>query len=323
MKQKEKYYSDQFIAQWVSGVLSADQRSEFETWLKSHPEERDFFEEIELLWNNSEKIKIKKGLSQEERWDRISKELSMQPESEQKTFTYSTFWRFASIAAVLLIMIGYYFWQAGRGMVEIKSPRGIHQLVRLSDGSQVTLNAESRIEYDRNKWDKKREIILSGEAFFEVMKGKEFIVKSGFVITRVLGTEFNIRSGEEQVEVACLSGKVEIASDQRDHVPVILTPGYASMVVYDSIPKDPYRFDHDQTLGWMKGEFYFNSTPLEEVFSELEKQFNVKVQLKEEIGDQLFTGVVREGDIHSALDKICLSAGLRYSISGNSEIVIY
>jgi transmembrane sensor len=323
MKKKEKYYSDQFIAQLVSGMLSADQRSEFETWLKTHPEERDYFEEIESLWNNSEKIKIKKGLSQEERWDRISKELFMQPGSEQKRFTYSTFWRFASIAAVLLIMTGYYFWQAGRGMVEIQSPRGIHQLVRLPDGSQATLNAGSRIEYDRNKWDKKRVIILSGEAFFKVMKGKEFIVKSGFVITRVLGTEFNVRSGEDEVEVACLSGKVEIASDQRDHMPLILTPGYASMVIYDSIPKEPYRFDQDRLLGWIKGEFHFNGVPLEEVFFELEKQFNVKVRLKEEIGDQLFTGVVRKGDIHIVLDKICLSAGLRYSISGNSEIVIY
>ncbi|MFQ5771306.1 MAG: FecR family protein, partial [bacterium] len=117
-------------------------------------------------------------------------------------------------------------------------------MVSLPDNSEVNLNAESSIKYPPKSWAKQREVILTGEAFFKVAEvGTPFSVRSGFVVTSVLGTSFNVRARGIQVEVACVTGKVSVKSLQKAYEPVILSPGLASLVQQDSAPAQPYPFD--------------------------------------------------------------------------------
>ncbi len=58
---KERYHSDSFISNWVSGNLTTEERDEFALWLQEHPEEQPYFEEIESLWHLTDGLNISQG----------------------------------------------------------------------------------------------------------------------------------------------------------------------------------------------------------------------------------------------------------------------
>ena len=104
---------------------------------------------------------------------------------------------------------------------------------------------------------------------------------------------------------------------------VTLAPGLATRVTKANLPAQPYLFNTRQTTGWLAGEFHFRETPLAEVFREIERQFKVRVLPETIISGLQFTGRFTNGNMNEALDIICLSSGLSYSIKPDSTILIY
>lgn len=138
----------------------------------------------------------------------------------------------------------------------------------------------------------------------------------------MLGTSFNIKARGNQVEVACVTGKVSVKSNQIDHEPVILLAGLASTVEQKSVPSQPYEFDINQKIGWTRGEFYFHTVPLNEVFAEIARQFNTNIIVKANIENLSFTGRVELSEINVALEIVCLSSGLNYRRVNQSTYII-
>lgn len=320
MKNKIKYEEDRFLASWVAGELSSDEEKEFRLWLQSNPQKKSFFEEIRFVWQKSGTIDIQNRLTEEERWSAVSKRVFPQAKVGKAT----VFARIAvSAAAVILILLAAYFWSMNGQMVAEYAPAGVHKTLFLPDSSRVILNAKSSIRYTLKNWQSKREVSLTGEAFFKVKPGSEFIVNSDFAIVRVLGTWFNVKARGEKVVVACVKGKVSVTSALKKHKPAVLTANYASVVTRDTAPEPPFSFNKQQVTGWLTREFIFTSAPLEEVFEEMERQFNCKIKLKAKMGTRLFTGKLDGRSIEQSLDMICLSAGLQYSLFKDSTFVVY
>src|SRR5690606_4696634 len=98
----------------------------------------------------------------------------------------------------------------GSGVVSIATKNGEIRQVQLPDGSTVTLNAASTIEYNSLTWFLRRKISLNGEAFFKVLKGPSFSVGAGKASVEVLGTSFNVKQRNDIVSVACFTGKVTV-----------------------------------------------------------------------------------------------------------------
>ena len=103
-----------------------------------------------------------------------------------------------------------------------KTAFGEQKIIELPDGSQVTMNSKSLIEFNPDSWESNRILKLSGEAYFKVNKGSQFTfnTKNGNVI--VLGTEFNVNSLDNYFEVICYEGKVKVEKNTKEY---ILTPG--------------------------------------------------------------------------------------------------
>jgi len=220
-------------------------------------------------------------------------------------------------------MIGSYVWWSIGQVVTITARRGEKTVTLLPDGSEVTLNAESTLRYNKRTWSEKRAVQFDGEGFFKVEPGAPFTVKSNFVTTEVLGTSFNLKARGNKVEVACVTGKVSVASNQFAHEPVILTSGLETIVIKDSPPAAPKEFNIEEKMGWLSGVLYFQSIPLTEVFAELERQAGVQIQVETNIENLTFTGRIETSDIKNAFGVICLSSGLSYSSEGDSIFVIY
>ena len=160
-------------------------------------------------------------------------------------------------------------------------PRGETFKVVLSDGTEVLLNSDSRLSYPTVFKGKERVVSLEGEAYFNVTKNTEhpFIVKSGNVQVRVLGTEFNMCSyTPDNVRVTLIEGKVAV-SDTCGLQTVEMKPGQSAQLVSDgTFAVD--EVDTETFLYWKEGFFYFDDVALVDMMKEIGKWYNIDIEFR-------------------------------------------
>lgn len=160
---------------------------------------------------------------------------------------------------------------------KIVIPRGKTFKLVLSDSTEVWLNADSKLVYPTEFVENERSVFLQGEAYFKVAKGtKPFIVKTDYLQTQVLGTEFNIRTySPEDVHVTLVKGKVRVSSLDNFSV-VNLTPGKdASISPSGKIKLNDV--NSDSFTYWKDGYFYFDQLPLLDIMKSIGKWYNLNV----------------------------------------------
>ncbi|CAN0378588.1 unnamed protein product, partial [Ectocarpus sp. 4 AP-2014] len=117
------------------------------------------------------------------------------------------------IAAVVVIGFGLYFALLNEDLTKINTLVAETTNFSLPDNSEITVNADSKIAYNKEKWNKNRKLSLDGEAFFKVAKGAKFEVKTDIGTVTVLGTRFNVKQRGKLLEVQCFEGLVNVTID--------------------------------------------------------------------------------------------------------------
>lgn len=150
--------------------------------------------------------------------------------------------------------------------------------IKLPDGSIVTLGAKSRIRYSNAS--SRREILLNGEAFFEVVKdpAKPFVVVTRDVETKVLGTSFKIAAfANRPIEVALVTGKVLVRRNNEgdDGSLAAMLPG--DRVVWHNNRLIKSRIDPQTVSAWKSELLVFKKQPLKNIMETLSSQYKVKV----------------------------------------------
>ncbi|HAA14500.1 MAG TPA: iron dicitrate transport regulator FecR [Cytophagales bacterium] len=158
----------------------------------------------------------------------------------------------------------------------------------LPDGSKVTLNADSQIQYRPYWWWRKRTVELSGEAFFEAESGSTFSIHSVQGSTAVLGTSFNIYARQDIYEVYCASGVVSVSVNQ--HLPTdTLHPGMMLQSLNASLQRQT--LSNDEPLAWLQHRFHAVGLPLPRVLAELERTYNIQIDVDTDwAAQQLYSG---------------------------------
>ncbi len=166
-------------------------------------------------------------------------------------------------------------------MHRLRIPRGETFKVVLSDGTEVLLNADSRLTYPVVFKGKERVVLLEGEAYFKVAKdtGHPFIVRSGGLRICVLGTEFNVCYYDaEHASVTLIEGKV-VVSDTCGVQTVEMVPGQNTRLrpdgtfAVENVDLDPYIY-------WKEGYFYFDNVALADMMKEIGRWYNVDVEFR-------------------------------------------
>ena len=147
------------------------------------------------------------------------------------------------------------------GMTTVYVPRGMQKRLELPDGTCVTLNAESQLTYETSQFGQnERKVILQGEALFDVAKDslRPFIVQSGKLSTKALGTVFNVKDySTEEMKITLLSGSLNQQELRTVKIP-----------------------QTEDITSWAEGNFYFDNQTLVEILCELGRWYNVSVIFK-------------------------------------------
>lgn len=219
---------------------------------------------------------------------------------------------------LLLFLLTNQFVMVDEKPFSMTTDYGSRSEVVLPDGSNVKLNAGSRITYQHKKKENIREVIFEGEGFFEVSKNDDlFVVKTtGGIEVEVLGTTFNLTAyaDEPDIQVSLIEGKVQFHTNNRK---LVMKPGQIAIAHKSTNEIRLQEGVLSHSYGWLNKRLYLDNLSLSETCKILERWYDVKISLKEGIGNEIhYTGVLQEENITGILDALCRLSEINYQISG-------
>lgn len=295
---------EHYLAKWLNGELS--------------PEELQEFKKSEAYASYAKIIEASNKL-EAPAFDANAAFAQIKTKTQQqktKVIPLKPMRAFLRIAAVLAIVFTTYWFVISRDTQVVTQMAQQTQIV-LPDASQINLNADSRVAFNKRNWNDEREVSLEGEAFFEVAKGKKFDVATSQGIVSVLGTEFNIKSRANYFQVTCFEGLVSVTYKETT---VKLPAGKSFLVIDNTII--PTQVTQQHTPTWLHNESTFKSIPLRYVLNELERQYNISVEAKDIDTNQLFTGSFANNNLSLALQSISNPLQVAFTVADN-KVVLY
>lgn len=211
---------------------------------------------------------------------------------------------------------------AGSSDVVVSTSRGETRQIVLPDGSTLQVNAGTELRYPAQFAGRERKVLLiRGEAYFQVVAdaARPFVVVSGGLRTKVLGTSFDIRaySEEKSVRVAVVSGKVEVAGKSVQ----VLEKGM--LVRADTSGLVTERFDgEEEVAAWKSGGLYFKDASFEQIAFEVANKYNVRLVNKSRKLTWSYTGLFRSESLQEVVETMCQTENLHYKFD-NGELVIF
>lgn len=256
----------------------------------------------------------------DEDWQKVRKRMA-----KNKTIRLHPFWRTAA-AVILLLGVGFItqkYLAPSPDMIAVLSGEQMKEVL-LPDGSIVTLNKQAELIYPEKFKHRKRELQLSGEAFFNVESKPEkpFIVYvEQKALVRVLGTSFNIRpdQADETISVQVMEGKVSFSSSAEGSDEIILlkdqqaTLSEGSILRVDTVDRN--------FISWITGRLIFVHETIGEVIKQVQEHYEIEIVLDKSVPENLtFTSTLDKQNLESVLDEISMVLGLDYHYE-NEKVV--
>ncbi len=330
MTKKEKI---RIILRQLNERANEHEKNKFSNWLLQDPDNLDLYIEIKNIWD----APLSKRLNFDDTRAKIK--LNKAIKKERRKIQLHTYSRAIAAASILLIVVATFTYQHLKVPQQVDpqektihfitkhSELGEQLRITLPDASVVQLNAGSSIRFPEKFDTDKRQITLSGEAFFEVTKdpNRPFEVKTNNVTTTVLGTSFNIKAFEhEQATVTVATGKVEVETKNGASTDkLLLLPNQQAVYNKKENHFKMEEVDSQHYFAWTSGTIRFNNDPLEEVVKILERWYNVKIQLDRHIKKSMrIQGSYTDKKLYTILDGLGYIYNLDCHYTNNNTIVI-
>jgi ferric-dicitrate binding protein FerR (iron transport regulator) len=224
---------------------------------------------------------------------------------------------FQAAAALILLLVGFYSVSTFLSNEKMITGNASQTSLTLPDGSLVSLNSGSKLVWNEKKFNKNRLVTLSGEAYFEIKKGGEFIIKTENGNVQILGTQLNVFSREKEFWVSCLTGKVGVEAKNSSQ---ILLPGEMAELTSQGLEKRVVT-EVNQSAAWKEGVFYFDDKPLVSIFDEIERQFDVSIQFEGDTKRSITVSFTNK-KLEETLDVVCIPMGLKYEVDNKNNVRI-
>ncbi len=314
--QNDLIENDSFI-RWVRSEFQEDDE-QWSVFIDKHP---DNFEDINAAISFIRKLEFKEDSTFNEKkvWDKIvfTAGLDMVKSNDNVRTIFPDRFRIVAllVAACFLLLV---VFRMGISSEKEINTKVAHQMTEsLPDGSNIIINAESKVRYNPSTWKEARTVNLEGTAFFKVEKGSKFVVKTQIGEVTVLGTSFSVTCRKDNFEVICKTGRVAVKSNSNSISDVILKAGDRVVFLEGKLIFDPETNMDKNNISWLDGVYTFEEQPLSVVIGELERQFDMKVSMPSDLQTISYTGFFRNSNLDAAIKSVTWPLGLRYKIDGN------
>lgn len=279
------------ITRVLSGEADDTDHSHLETWLSLSAENHEIFEQYKAVWNIQCPDIRSANIDKPAAWDKINEQIIQQEKSSPKKQSFQrAIFATTSMAALILLFIGVFtLFKNNQSNVEFVhyTAADAFSNLQLPDGSMVSLKQTSTLNYAEDFKGDERNLLLSGEAYFEVAHDPEkpFIVQTNEAVIKVLGTSFNIRHNEvaNSIEVAVVEGKVSLRYKQMPGNELILHAGDFGTLDLKTTLLNKYPIKDYNFMAWKTGVLEFDETELTEVLNVLENTYNLDVTSQKEL----------------------------------------
>jgi transmembrane sensor len=356
------------IYKFLARSASEEENEKLTEWLTESNENRLYYFTIKRIWLEGKEIPDKIKMT-DASWDRLKLRTFIQSSRKiRDNYKPHINIRKLSVAATILILIGISSFfgiklkslsEYQKTTHEITVPLGSRTNITLPDGTNVWLNADSKLTYTSDFGLRNRDVSLSGEAYFDVRhQGNSFFsVNTRDVNIKVLGTQFNVKSypDEEVTETTIVSGKVEVNVTEAGITarPVLLTQN--QRITYSRtegrlVTRPVETFDHEivvvdtlevavkelvqkpslqisqisspeEYTSWKDGKLVFRAETLKSLAPKLERFYNVNISFENDsVKDLSYTGTLDEVTIEEVLRAIAAASKINYDIDKNNVI---
>lgn len=270
-----------------------------------------------------DRLVMQKGIEVEKNWHQLHARMHHHKQKSQLLI-----W-IRNIAAILLFPLlglsAYLYYQTNTlkskpaGLLETTTAYGVRTKITLSDGSEVWLNSGSTLSYPEHFTEDKRQVTLSGEAFFKVKSDKDhrFDVQTSDGITvSAYGTEFNVQAYAEEPEIKATLAEGHIQIDQINQpASQELIPGEQAVYSRHTQQMQVRKANLLVETAWKDGKLVFRRTPMEEIAKQLSRHFNVNIQLQgKEIFDYTYSATFTTETLAEILSLLEKTAPIRCEI---------
>lgn len=321
---------EELLPRFCDGQTTEEESRRVERWIESDASHLKMLEHIHALQLAADTLLARRHTDTEKALKKVKREIN------RKRISWWEWTRRVAVVLSIPLMIGFFLLysevrqQAGMmaRMMEVKTSPGMTASVVLPDSTVVYLNSETSLRYPQHFTGEKREVELSGEAFFDVSKDS----KRRFIVSmphrsriEVHGTSFNVEAyaEERRISTTLVEGSVDFcfAGAGGGEQKVALTPRHK--LVYDSANgKTSLQATTCETeTAWKEGKLIFKNTPLEEVLRMLGKRYNVEFIVKDlRMDDYAFTGTFTNQHLERILEYFKLSSRIRWKYVDSEEI---
>jgi len=289
------------LARWLNDDLSEKELSEF----KANPD----FEKYQKIKNYTDHLEVD-DLDENDMLSNILQHKKATP----KVIPLYKKWIFRA-AAIFVLALGITFVMKNFVRYTETASFGEKTTFSLPDNSEVVLNSGSEINYKKWNWDSNRRLELEGEAYFRVSKGRRFEVQTNLGKVSVLGTQFNVKARKNRFDVMCYEGRVKV---NYANTQIILTRGQSvtfkngkqfSSAVKSSKPE------------WIDNQICFNKENIKSLLDEVQRQYNITIELNAKDTTSLFTGKLPTKDLDVALQIISTTYHLKAKKVSKNKII--
>lgn len=294
----EKQYE---LAKWLAGEMSESELSNF----KKTPKYTTYLK----IANYSKELKAPH--IQE---DNLYKNIIENKKSTKKVIPLFRNW-FLKVAAAFVIGLGITFVIQNFTSQSQTALNGKRTTFTLPDKSEVVLNSGSEIEYKKWNWSNNRKLQLKGEAYFQVAKGKQFEVETPLGKVTVLGTHFDVKARTNRFDVTCFEGKVKVNYKEKQ---ILLTHGQS--VTFENNIQIVSKTDASKPE-WLENKIAFKREKLQQIVEEIERQYNISIELQKKDSDELFTGKIPTDNLDIALEIIATTYHFKINKVNSNKII--
>lgn len=308
-------------------TASQQDNQKFEDLVAKNPHILEEYNYIQKIWQEAGKLQIFEQFDTESDWKFVSKRIDYAiPVNYHKIPLSGYFLRIAALLVLTFgLSIGFYRIIISLNKTEADfntqtADNKIEDLI-LPDGSTVSLNAGSSLSYRGKFGDQSREVILDGEALFNVKSdvSKPFKVYIGESVVEVTGTQFSVRETEGAVKVSVLSGTVLLSSATSSEKKIKITANHSGYLLTNNELKLETGISAN-TLSWKTGHLVFDQTPIDSALMDIARHFRKELSFETPVVDEI-TAEFQDQPLYEILDELKLVAGLQFDTTGMALIV--